>query len=62
MPTGPMFIAFPIAAELLRKKASIDNVIIFLGVWASLKIPQLGVEVQFLGIKFTVIRFILTLI
>jgi len=60
LPTGPMYIAFPIAGELLRKKASLSNVIIFLGVWASLKIPQLGVEIQFIGLKFSVLRFIFT--
>lgn len=62
LPTGPMYVAFPIAAELLRKKASLSNVVIFLGVWASLKIPQLGVEIQFLGLKFSILRFIFTLI
>lgn len=62
LPTGPMYIAFPIAAELLRKKASLSNVIIFLGVWASLKVPQLGVEIQFVGLKFSILRFIFTLI
>lgn len=62
VPTGPMYIAFPIAAELLRKKASLSNVIIFLGVWASLKAPQLGVEIQFIGLKFSILRFIFTLI
>jgi uncharacterized membrane protein YraQ (UPF0718 family) len=62
LPTGPMYVAFPIAAELLRKKASLSNVIIFLGVWASLKVPQLGVEIQFLGLKFSILRFIFTLI
>ncbi|MGM0499564.1 MAG: permease [Bacillota bacterium] len=61
LPTGPMYIAFPIAAELLRKKASLSNVIIFLGVWASLKVPQLGVEIQFIGLKFSALRFIFTL-
>lgn len=62
LPTGPMYIAFPIASELLNKKASLSNVIIFLGVWASLKIPQLGIEIQFIGLKFSVLRFIFTLI
>lgn len=62
LPTGPLYIAFPIAAELLRKKARISNVMIFLGVWASLKIPQISVEIKFLGIKFAAIRFIFTLI
>lgn len=62
LPTGPMYIALPLAAELLRKKASVSNVMIFLGVWASLKIPQIGIEIQFLGIKFAALRFIFTLI
>ena len=62
LPTGPMYVAFPIAAELLRKKASLSNVIIFLGVWASLKVPQLGIEIQFIGLKFSILRFIFTLI
>jgi uncharacterized membrane protein len=35
--------------------------IIFLGSWAALKIPQLMVEVKFLGIPFTGLRFGLTL-
>ena len=56
-----MYVAFPIAAELLRKKASLSNVIMFLGVWASLKIPQLGIEAQFIGLKFSILRFIFTL-
>ena len=62
LPTGPLYIAFPIAAELLKKKARISNVMIFLGVWASSKIPQIGVEIKFLGLKFALIRHILTLI
>ncbi|MGM0437024.1 MAG: permease [Bacillota bacterium] len=62
LPAGPMYVALPLAGELLRKKASLSNTIIFLGVWASLKIPQLGVEMKFLGFKFSALRFIFTLI
>lgn len=61
LPTGPMYIALPLAGELIRKKASISNVIVFLGVWASLKIPQIGIEIKFLGLKFATLRFIFTL-
>lgn len=57
----PGMIALPLAAELLRKKASVSNVIIFLGVWASLKIPQISIEIKFLGLKFVFLRFIFTL-
>lgn len=61
LPTGPLYVAFPMAATLLRKEASISNVIIFLGSWAALKIPQLMVEIKFLGLAFTGLRFVLTL-
>ncbi len=60
LPTGPVYVAFPLAASLLHKGASITNVVIFLGSWAALKIPQLMVEVKFLGLKFALVRFGLT--
>lgn len=62
LPTGPLYVAFPMTASLLHKGASITNMVIFLGSWAALKIPQLLVEIKFLGIAFTSIRFILTLV
>lgn len=62
LPTGPLFIAFPVAGEMLRKKARIANVIVFLGAWASLKMPQIGVEIQFLGVEFTFYRVVLTFV
>jgi uncharacterized membrane protein YraQ (UPF0718 family) len=62
LPTGPLYVAFPLTASLLRKGASITNMVIFLGSWAALKIPQLIVEIKFLGIAFTGLRFALTLI
>jgi len=60
LPTGPLYVAFPIAGELLRKRASVMNVVVFLGAWASLKMPQIGVEIQFLGLRFALLRTILT--
>ena len=62
LPTGPLYVAFPMAAALLRKGASVHNMVIFLGSWAALKIPQLLIETKFLGISFTVARFTLTLL
>ncbi|WP_422487172.1 permease [Gudongella sp. DL1XJH-153] len=61
LPTGPLYVAFPMTATLLRKGASLSNMVIFLGSWAALKIPQLMVEIKFLGIPFTGLRFGLTL-
>ena len=60
LPTGPLYVAFPMTASLLRKGASISNMIIFLGSWAALKIPQLLVETKFLGTSFMILRFALT--
>ncbi|MGD9761551.1 MAG: permease [Candidatus Izemoplasmatales bacterium] len=62
LPTGPLYIAFPMTATLLKKGASIRNMVLFLGTWAALKIPQLMVEIEFLGFWFTALRFGLTLI
>ncbi len=62
LPTGPLYVAFPMAGSLLRKGARMSNMVIFLGAWAALKIPQLMVEIKFLGIAFASLRFILTLV
>jgi len=61
LPTGPLYVAFPMTATLLRKGASLTNMIIFLGSWGALKIPQIMVETKFLGISFAGLRFGLTL-
>ena len=62
LPTGPLYIAFPMAATLLKKGARVSNIIVFLSAWACIKIPQEMVELQFLGIEFMVLRLILTVI
>jgi len=61
LPTGPLYVAFPMAGTLLQKGAKVSNIVIFLGAWAAIKIPQLLVEVEFLGLSFTALRFGLTL-
>lgn len=62
LPTGPLYVAFPMAGSLLKNGARVSNMVIFLGSWAALKIPQLMVEIKFLGIEFTALRFILTVV
>jgi uncharacterized membrane protein YraQ (UPF0718 family) len=57
---GPLYVALPIAGMLLRKGASPLNVVIFLNVWAAIKIPQLLVETKFLGPAFMLARLALT--
>jgi uncharacterized membrane protein YraQ (UPF0718 family) len=62
LPTGPVYVAFPLAAYLLGQGASMSNIILFLGSWAALKIPQMMMEITFLGLPFAAVRFVLTLI
>lgn len=61
-PTGPLYIAFPLAAVLRKKGVSPANLIIFLSAWACIKIPQEMVEWQFLGLRFMAVRLVLTII
>ena len=62
LPTGPMYVAFPLVFGLKQKGASISNIVIFLSAWACIKLPQKMVELQFLGWKFMAARLILTII
>jgi len=62
LPTGPLYIAFPMAVALLKKGAKISNIIIFVSAWACIKLPQELVEIRFMGIEFTLLRLALTII
>lgn len=62
LPTGPLYVAFPLAASLIEKGARISNIIIFLSAWACIKVPQEMVELQFLGPRFMAARLILTIV
>ncbi|OIO03057.1 permease [Candidatus Desantisbacteria bacterium CG_4_10_14_0_8_um_filter_48_22] len=57
---GPLYVAFPVAASLLKKGARISNVAIFLCSWAAIKIPMVMFEIKFLGWQFTGLRLLLT--
>jgi len=56
---GPLYGAFPVAAVFLNKGSRLANVWIIVGAWASMKIPLLLFEVSSMGIKFTLIRFVM---
>lgn len=62
IPTGPIFIAFPMAQALHKKGASYTNIVIFLSAWACIKIPQELMELQFMGAKFMLARLGMTII
>lgn len=53
---GPLYIAFPIAALLLKKGASIRYIVFFLGVWTTAKLPILVYEFSSFGATFTLIH------
>ncbi len=57
---GPIYAAFPICKLLLKKGASIGNIIIILSSWAVIKVPMLANEAKFLGVKFMAVRWVLT--
>ena len=46
---GPTLIAFPIAMLMLRKGAKYSNVLFFLMVWSSLKLPIIFFQVSSIG-------------
>jgi uncharacterized membrane protein YraQ (UPF0718 family) len=62
IPMGPLYVAFPLAAVLLKKGAKVANIIIFLSAWACIKLPAELMEFQFLGWKFTLVRYLATLV
>lgn len=59
---GPLYVAFPIAGTLLKKKASVFNVFIFVGAWSTTKIPMFLFETGSMGWKFSVLRLVLSII
>lgn len=59
---GPIYAAFPIGKMLLSKGASITNIVIILSSWAVIKLPMLANEAKFLGVRFMIVRWILTVV
>ncbi len=62
LPTGPLYVSFPMAAVLLKKGTRVSNIVVFLSAWACIKLPQEMVEFQFLGPRFMVTRLLLTIV
>lgn len=59
---GPIYAAFPVCKTLLKKGASISNIVVILSAWAVIKVPMLANEAKFLSPKFMATRWILTTI
>lgn len=62
LPTGPVYMAFPIARTLRHKGARVANIYIFLSTWACIKLPQELVELRFLGAEFMLYRLGITIV
>jgi uncharacterized membrane protein YraQ (UPF0718 family) len=58
---GPLYGAFPFAYLLWKKGCNIRNVFIYLGAFSTIKIPMITFEIGFLGLKFSLIRTLITL-
>ena len=58
---GPLYGAFPVAYLMWKKGTSVRNIFIYLGAFTTMKIPMLGFEIGFLGLKFTLLRTILAI-
>lgn len=58
---GPLYAAFPIAEVLIKKGSKLSNVFIFIGAWSTTKIPMFLLEASYLGMRFAVIRLILSI-
>ncbi len=61
MQAGPLYAAFPVAYTLWKKGCSRFNIFIYLGAFSTLKIPMLMFEIGFLGVKFSLLRIVLTM-
>lgn len=59
---GPLYGAFPFAAVLLKKGASVFNVMIFLGAWSTTKLPMLLFEISALGLSFALSRLAIDIV
>lgn len=59
---GPIYAAFPICKTLLKKGASVSNIVVILSAWAVIKVPMLANEAKFLSPRFMATRWILTTI
>ena len=58
---GPLYVAFPMGILLLKKGAKLSNVIFFLGVWSSTKLPIVLFEAASLGVNFTLVHIAITI-
>jgi len=57
---GGLYVAFPIAAALHRKGARLGAVLSYIGLSGVSRIPMTLFEISFLGVPFTLIRYLVS--
>ncbi|MBN2627657.1 MAG: permease [Spirochaetales bacterium] len=55
---GPMLVALPVASALWKKGAALSVIIAYLGASAVCRIPMTIFEASYLGIPFTLVRYL----
>ena len=58
---GGLYVAFPIAAVLYRKGAKLSVIFTYIGAASVCRVPMAIFEASFLGIKFTIVRLLVSL-
>ncbi len=58
---GGLYIAFPVAYSLFRKGAKLSIIFTYIGASAICRIPMTVFEASFMGIKFSLIRLIVSI-
>ena len=58
---GPLYGAFPVAYILWKKGCGVRNIFIYIGAFSTMKLPMLAFEIGFLGLKFSLLRTLITL-
>jgi uncharacterized membrane protein YraQ (UPF0718 family) len=59
---GPLYGAFPVAADIMKKHVKFSNIIILIGAWSTTKIPMLLFEISSLGFKFALSRLVINIL
>ena len=55
---GPLYMAFPVAGVLLKKRAGLFQIFVFVGTWAIAKVPMLLFEASCFGVSYMALRFL----
>ncbi len=58
---GPLYAAFPVAAVLMNKGSKFSNIILFIGAWATTKVPMLLFEAGSMGWSFMLTRLLINI-